>query len=92
MSIPEVLRQCRRDAQFNQFSDVIHRAFPIRGQLAMRQVSEDPLARDFIAWADDQSPVIPNALRTICCRRRCSKSQKGSWPIMKRTPPRLQLP
>jgi hypothetical protein len=62
MSIPEVLRMIRRDAQYRAFEAPIASHYPIARVFQMRRAEEDPLAADFRTWASSQSPPVPDAL------------------------------
>ena len=63
VSISEMLQHARTEKHLASFEEVILRRFPLERLRVARQVSEDPLARDFNHWADKQTPRIPKDLR-----------------------------
>jgi hypothetical protein len=62
ISIPEVLRLTRRDAQYRAFEAPISCRYPIARIFQMRRAEEDPLVSDFAMWRRSQSPPVPDAL------------------------------
>lgn len=62
ISIPEMLRQVKRDVQFSALDAPIRGRFPIAPMGARRRAEEDPIVSEFTAWASEQAPTVPEAL------------------------------